>query len=96
MAPVHRVLASVSEATISQHPATAYQRAFQADLAPHIQKAVIAFRKAAGKGFTYAPQAQEILKQIAARVEQYCRYCAKQAPIACTCRCQRRAACPAF
>ncbi len=95
MAPVHRMLASVSEATISQHPETAYQRTFQADLAPHIQKAVTAFRKAAGKGFTYAPQAPEILKQITARVEQYCRCCAKQSLIACTCRCQRRARCPA-
>ena len=95
MAPVHKLLAFVSEATISQHPETTYQRTFQTDLAPHIQKAVTAFRKAAGKGFTHAPQAQEILKQVAARVEQYCRCCAKQPLIACTCRCQRRTACPA-
>ena len=73
MTPVHTLLATVSEATIRQQPATAYQKAFQADLAPHIQKAASALRKAAGNGFTYAPHAQEILKQIAARVELYCR-----------------------
>lgn len=73
MAPVYTTLDAVSKATIDQHPSTAYQEAFQANLAPHIQKATAAFRKTTSRGLGSAAEAQAALKQIIVRVEQHCR-----------------------
>ena len=73
MEPVPDALDSLSKATIEQQPSTAYQRAFHAGVAPRIQKACAAFRKAASKGFSSASEAQGILEQITAAVEQQCR-----------------------
>lgn len=63
----------MSKATVEQQPSTAYQKAFNADLAPQIQKAIAAFRKATSKGFSSAGEAQGILEQIKVAVEQHCR-----------------------
>jgi len=73
MAPVLGALDSVSKATVEQQPSTAYQEAFHTELAPHIQKAIAAFKKSASRGLSSAAEAQGILKQITAKVEQYCR-----------------------
>ena len=73
IAPILDALNCVAEATILQQPSTAYQRAFQAGLAPRIQKALAAFQQAAKKGFSAAAEAQAILEQITRAVEQRCR-----------------------
>lgn len=78
MAPVLDALEVMSKATIEQQPSTAYQKAFQAGLAPRIQKAVVAFRKAASRGLGSAADAQGILEQITSAVEQHCRFASPQ------------------
>ena len=73
MGPVYGALDSVSKATIDQQPSTPYQVALRRELAPHIQKAVTAFRKIASKGFSSAAEAQGVLKGVLSIVEQECR-----------------------
>ena len=73
MAPVLDALKALSTATIEQQPSTAYQKAFHASLAPRIQRAVAAFRKAVSRGLSAAADAQGVLEQLTSSVEQHCR-----------------------
>ena len=73
MGPIYGALDSVSKATIDQQPSTPYQVVLRREQAPHIQKAVTAFRKTASKGFSFAAKAQGTLKGLLSIVEHQCR-----------------------